>query len=223
MLCSELLADVRICLGEPTAEFWSDAALVACLNWAARQFSEDSGVILSPPVTTSSQADAQAYSLPAECAGPNMINAVYYNGEKLDPSVQQAIIACDGDPAGTTGTPTKWFIVSYQGQTYLALYPIPESAITAGIKVWYSKIADKMSYDGEEVDDVCEISDDFCDAVVFLATSVAYAMKHDEESIQRYKDYYNERLANAQGYVQALIIAGMKDRDADADDSRSIF
>lgn len=222
MILSELIAAVRIRLGEPTAGFWTDPNLTDCLNNAARQFSIDSGVLLAAPVKTSSQAGVHAYPLPTGCLGMHMIQAVWYNGTRLMPSVPLSIMSVDGDPISGTPPPKKYYVLTHDSKLYLVLYPAPDTAVTNGIVVWYSMIATKMVYSAS-ADDTCDIPDDYCDAVIDLATSYAFALKHDEESIKRYEKYYGDRLSSAQAFVNSLIIAGMRDQDATAKDARPIF
>ena len=193
------------------------------LNFATKQFSEESGILMSPPVKTSSQADATAYSLPDGCSGMHMIQAVYYNATRIYPSIPQAIMNVNGNPLGTTSTPTKWYIVVKAGTSYLCLYPTPSAAISDGIVVWYSKIADTMLYDGVCSDSTCDVPDDYSNACVDLAASYAFALKHDEESVQRFEKYYADKLRTAQAFITSMIIAGMQDRTAEADNAHPVF
>jgi len=225
MLASEIVTAIRVKLGEPTAGFWSDANLLICANDAARQFSVESGILLSPPVSTSVVASTTGYVFPTDCAGPHMLQAVLYNGTKMTPTVPAAAMNT-GNVMTTLGTPAKWYTLVDGGKIYLCLVPVPSGSVADALQVWYSKICATMEIDTESdpaVDSTCDIPEAFCEAVISLAAANAFTMKQDEKSMSIAMAKYEDWLAMAQSYISATIAAGMKDVNGFASDSHSVF
>lgn len=219
MTLTQLTSHVRVEIGEATAGFWTDPQLYEYISRAAQDFSTDTGIIVAPPVKTSSVADSGAYSLPASCPGPHAIIRVFYDDEKIEPSTVDALIRNGNRPDDDSGTPTHWYPMSYEGTSYLGLCPIPDSAVTNGIIIYYWKIADRMT----GPTDVCDVPDEYYRAIVYRATMFSFGNQGEKSKMEYYQRLYDEEVLRAQDYVNVQIAATLHDRDVNSGDYRKFF
>lgn len=210
MNLGDIRTRVRIEAGETSAGFWTNDQIDNYINAAARQFSSDTGIIIAQPVETNIVSGSIGYKLPTDCPGPHAILAVFQQTTQLDPTDIQAILRSGGNPHVDTGTPEKWHIITSAGDVYLALYRIPDSNVTDGLKIWHWKLAVEMTADANE----CEVPEDFIKGVIYEATRYVFVQKRELEISMTYHGLYLEEVARAQAYVEVLMAAGLQDRDA---------
>ena len=134
---SEIRSRVRLELGEPSAGYWTDAHVDACINSAAAQFSVDTGLLLVPPRRTDILAGSALYTLPDDCPGPQAVVSVICDGVELEAAAPAAILRLGGKPHSDSGRPSSWYFLADGGDPCLALYPVPSSSIPGGIVIWY--------------------------------------------------------------------------------------
>ena len=219
MTATTLIAHVRVEIGEATASFWTDAQLIEYVSRAAQDFSVDTGILVAPPVQASSVANSGLYSYPTSCPGPHSIIRVFYDGKELQPTTQDALIGNGNKPHSDSGTPTHYYTAIYAGVKYLGLCPIPGSAVTNGIVIYFWKIADIMDAGA----DVCEIPDEYYRALVYRASMFAFGPEGEKSKQAYYNDLYTQEVIRAQDYINAQIVASLKDKDSRNTSSRTYF
>lgn len=219
MTGTTLIGHVRVEIGEGTASFWTDAQLLEYVSRAAQDFSVDTGIITAPPVKATSVANSGLYSLPSTCPGPHAIIRVFYDGEELQPSTQDALIRNGNKPHSDSGTPTHFYIASSAGVDYLGLCPIPGSAVTDGIVLYYWKIAAQLASGTS----TCEIPETFYRAVVYLACKFAFGSQGERAKMDYYDELYTKEVLRAQDYVNVQVAATLHDRDARETNYRTWF
>lgn len=213
-------ARVRTELHEPTAGAWSDEQLNVYINDSAKEFASDSGILLTEPVQTGIVSGTAAYSLPVDCPGVHALRLVYYDTNLLDASDPVAIAQQDGNPHTDSGTPTKHYGINVGGIQYIVLYPIPGAALTNGLKIWYWKLASDMTADTS----VCDIPDEYMKGVMAKATEYAFLSRRELTMAQAQQGIYADYVERAKTYVDAVVTAIKRDRDASAVQAeRSIF
>ena len=209
MTLTQLTSHVRVEIGETTAGFWTDAQLYEYISRSAQDFSVETGILTAPPVETDSVADSGLYTLPGSCPGPHAVIRVYYDGNLIEPSTVNALIRNVNAPHSDSGTPLYWYMLTKDGLTYLGLCPIPGSAVTDGIVLYYWKMSDRMTGGT----DVCDIPDEFYRAVVYRATQFAFGSQGEKTKYEIYEGLYKEEVLRAQDYVNVMIAASLHDRD----------
>jgi len=211
---------VRAEVGEPTAQYWTQAHIFSYINEAARTFSNDTGILLSPPKKCDIVAGTSLYEAPTDVPGPQAIIAVFYDDSELTPETPYSIVRGDGLPHETdTDTPSCYCVIYDSGKVYLMLYPVPGAALTAGLVVWFWKLATTMTTG----DEACTIPDEYHEAVVAYASMLAFKAKRDYDQVKIEKDTYNDWVVRARSVVTAQIMAARQSRHGDATAKRSIF
>jgi len=209
MTLTQLTSHVRVEIGESTAGLWTDPQLYEYISRAAQDFAIESGILTAPPVQTSSVAASGAYALPASCPGPHAVIRVYYDGSLIKPTTLDSLIRNGNTPHSDSGTPLYWYTLTKEGVTYLGLCPIPGSAVTNGIVLYFWKMADRMTGGT----DVCDIPDEFYRAVIYRATMFAWGTEGAKSKYEIYESLYKEEVLRAQDYVNVMIAASLHDRD----------
>jgi len=131
---SEIIQDVRSRLDEDTAGFWTDPMITRWVNLANIRLS----MLLENLEAVEAQdilASQSNYSLPSDFLRMVRITC---NSIPLAPIEWRQLgeYESEGNPAtGVTGTPESWYI--WAGNVYL--YPVPPSAITGGLMIYYYK------------------------------------------------------------------------------------
>ncbi len=219
MQLSAIRTRVRLEIAEPSAGFWTDAQIDYYINDAAARFASDTGMLTAAPRQTDIVANSTFYTLPPDCPGPHAIMAVYRETTVIDATSVSAIVRADGNPHADTGSPTKWYTVNSGGDTYLAVYPTPTSGTTNGLKIWYWKLSTDMTVDTDE----CDIPDEYIKGVIWGASTAAFLQRRMIDEGRAYEEKYQAEVARAGAYVDAIVAAGLQDRDASRDNVRTIF
>lgn len=179
-------------LNDTTYRFWTEAFLLEVINVAQRQIATTLNA-LSTYETASSTASGQYYDLPSNFFMPQGVeyristSDPYKPLERIDIQDLQAISS--GNPT-RTGTPKYYFLIT-PGLNKIGLYPVPDTAVTAGIKMYIWKLPTDLSTGG----DSSSLPTYLQDLIVYYACMMAYLKRKDQSMADHYKDLYNGTLA----------------------------
>lgn len=154
---TNFLTRVRSRLDEDTARFWTDAELTTWINEGANDIARR-GEILQATTTINTVSGTQQYTLPNNtirvyrvewsrdgATGSSIIPLEYRDFNSMDGVWWSNQKSSRGDP--------YWFTMwGFPPGLNLVLYPTPDATVTAGIKVYYYRLATAASAGGDTVE-----------------------------------------------------------------------
>lgn len=193
-------------LSDPDARFWTAAKMLVLINEKQRQIATELKC-LETYATASSVADTQFYDVPTNFYLPRGLEYRTGTSEPYKPLKfidTEELKMISGENYGTTGVPEYWFL-EYPGLNKIGLYPIPASAVTAGIKVWMWKLPTDFSADG----DTGSLTTFLQDMLVYGVVADAWLMRENgsmssifEAKYEKGTSRYLQRLQKKTGQVK---------------------
>jgi hypothetical protein len=167
---------VKRVFGDESAVQMTDADIYRWINAAQREILI-SNKLLKASGTADLVAGTDNYSFPSQ--NIQDVQAIHIQGVKLDfKSFQEAedyILA--NDPLKTaTGTPSMWY--EWGGTFYV--YPVPDTTIVDGIKIYYTNSPTIVS----ALVDSLSVPDSYFNRIVEFCLSQAYEMDEDAQNSQ---------------------------------------
>ena len=185
-------------LNDPTYRFWTEAFLLEVINVAQRQISTTLNASSTYEVANS-LASGQYYDLPPSYFVPmgveyrDSASNPYKPLQLIDIHDLQAISS--GNPT-RTGTPQYYFIVNTglnsaeTGIDKIGLYPVPDTAVSGGIKIWIWKLPSDFTTGAS----TSSLPKYLQDLIVYYSCMMAYLKRKDQVMADHFKDLYNGTL-----------------------------
>ena len=198
-----LLTMVRYYLNEPTADLWADVELKEYLNRGYLHLVTNTDY-LEGSDSLFITASTQFYDLTDSCIKPLIVqfdDDADSEYDTLPYASFKEIYKIAGDDLWTkSDTPKYWFL----WQRKIGFWPIPESTITDGGKVLFTKRPDEMS----DSTDTADIPDQFQEGIIF------YAAEQASIKARRFDDslYFKSRYIEIVMAMKAFMSRKSKDR-----------
>jgi hypothetical protein len=148
-----LVAQIRRQLGERTSGLFQDADIQRWIDEGLGDIAARTKC-LRAEASADSVASQQAYTIPNNCIGAWAITRVEHNGGKLDQrgfdQVDTEFGVANGKSLSSTGTPSVWLPYG----RHFKLWPIPTTATTGVMQIYYAKMPDSLSADAMSIADL---------------------------------------------------------------------
>jgi hypothetical protein len=159
--------------GDESGAQITDADLLRWINDAQREVIKQNEDVLQTTVTANSVVDQSEYSLPANFY---KLQFLKYKGYALRPlSPQEFHLYLDGyespDNVYASGTPTVYMV---WGGAF-TVFPKPDTSITAGFKLYYTRRPVDVAADLDTID----LPEEYHEAVVNIVLQKAYELDED--------------------------------------------
>lgn len=124
----------------------------------------------------------------------HQIESLHYDGERIEPmsfvEAERKIIADNQSPR-RTGKPVLW----YEWAGIISLWPIPDSGITNGITVYYTKMPNKIV----STTDLLSVPDKYFEALVSWCMSKAYELDEEFGQATEARNYFLQTIGASSG------------------------
>lgn len=183
---SDVATSIKRTFGDESAVQVTDADIYRWIDAAQREILSKNK-ILKAVATTDLVSGTSEYSFPTQ--NIQEVQSIYVKNRRLEyKSFQEAeeyIIEYDPNKVNT-GSPEVWY--EWGGVFYM--YPIPDSSVTNGIKIYYVNSPTPV----DALTDSLSVPDSFFNRIVEYCLSQAYEMDEDQTSSQYKASQFNSGL-----------------------------
>lgn len=189
----DVLASVKRQFGDESGVQIFDSDIIRWVDDAQREIMMNNPEINAAVVSVNITAGQYLYPVLANVPTLENIHSIHYNGQILRNmsflAAQESIIR--NDSGVKTGTPTFWY--EYAGT--INLWPVPDTSITGGMKIFYSESPAEIL----TTSDVLSVPDSYFNAIVTYCMKQAMNMDENFQAAQSYDQQFEiimQKLSN---------------------------
>lgn len=189
----DVLTAVKRQFGDESGVQLTDSDITRWVDDAQREVIMNNQEINSTVVSINTVAGTYQYPVLASIPNIEIVRSIHYDGKILRhmsfQSAQEYIIKADSDE--NRGTPMFW----YEFAGTLNLYPVPDTSITGGLKIFYSASPTEIT----STSDTLTVPDSYFNAIVTYVMKQAMNMDENFQAAQQYDqqfEVYIQKLAN---------------------------